>query len=57
MAFAAWVRWRTSRSLARWIARPHCRSTVLTGTKRMVGRLTASQAASASRASFLLRRT
>ncbi len=34
-----------------------CWSTVLTGTKRIVGRVTASQIASASAASFLLRLT
>jgi hypothetical protein len=56
-ALINWVRWRISRSRTRCsINRPYC-SADLVRTKRMVGRRTASQIASASVASFLLRLT
>ncbi len=49
----SWVRWRTRRSRVRCSASAACCSTDLIGTKRMVGRVTASQIASASPASVL----
>src|SRR5215813_1714149 len=54
-AFTRPVRWRTSRSRPRCSSTAACWSAVLTGTKRIVGRPTASQIASASAASCLLR--
>src|SRR5215211_7515680 len=53
----SWVRWRTRRSRVRCSANAACCSTDLIGTKRMVGRVTASQIASASPASVLPRFT
>jgi hypothetical protein len=49
------VRCRTSSSRPRCISSADCCAFVFTGTKRIEGRLTASQIASASAASFLLR--
>ena len=46
-----------SRSRARCMSSADCCSIVFTGTKRIDGRLTASQIAAASAASFLLRLT
>ena len=54
-AFTNIVRWRTSRSRPRCSSTAACCSAVLAGTKRIVGRETASQIASASAASFLFR--
>ena len=51
------IRCRISRSRVRCLHQLTCCSADLTRTKRMVGRLTASQIASASAASFLLRLT
>ena len=51
------VRLRISRSRTPTIIKPACCSAVFTGTKHMVGRLSASQSASASAASFLPRLT
>src|SRR5471032_596816 len=48
------VRWLHSSARIRWIACRSCCSTDLTATKRIFGRLIASQIASASFASFLL---
>jgi hypothetical protein len=56
-AFATMVRWQTSNHRARWVIGILCCSTVLTGTKRIVGRCTAWQIASASNASLLSRLT
>ena len=53
----SWVRWRLSINRTRCSIITLCCSGVLTGTKRMVGRVTASQIASASAASFLPRLT
>jgi hypothetical protein len=47
-----WVFWATNVSRTRWIAGVLCCSSVLTTTKRMLGRCTASQIASASARSF-----
>src|SRR5665213_2130778 len=55
--FLAIVRCLTSIWRALWATASACCSTVLIGTKRIDGRLTASQIAFASAASFLLRRT
>jgi len=57
IALPSWVRLRTRRSRMVTSISAACWSTVLTGTKRMVGRLIASHRASASAASFLLRLT
>lgn len=57
MALMSIVRWRTSSSRVRWSTSTDCGSTPLTGTKRMVGRVTASAIAAASAASFFWRRT
>jgi hypothetical protein len=56
-AFTSIVRCRTRRSRVRCTIRTDCASALLTGTKRMVGRVTASQMASASAASFFPRLT
>ena len=56
-ALITWVRCRISRSRVRCSINWLCCSADLTCTKRMVGRRTASQIASASAASFLLRFT
>src|SRR5262245_3256213 len=56
-ALITWVRCRSSRSRVRCCINRPCCSADLTLTKRMVGRRTASQIASASAASFLLRLT
>ncbi len=56
-ALINWVRCRISRSRTRCCINRPCCSGDLTTTNRMVGRLTASQIASASAASFLLRLT
>jgi hypothetical protein len=55
MALRGMVRWRTKRSRLRCTVRTPCCSALLTGTKRTEGRVTASQMASASAASFLPR--
>ena len=47
------ARWYPAATWARWSISAACWSTVLSGTKRMLGRLTASQQASASTLSFL----
>src|SRR5215470_4380556 len=52
-SFTRAVRAPMSRSRTRWRAWRSCWSTSLIGTKRMVGRVTASAMASASRLSFL----
>ena len=57
MAFAVWLRWRTNNSLVFKTMLAACSSGVLIGTKRIVGRVTASQIASASAASVLFRLT
>jgi arylsulfatase A-like enzyme len=57
IALINWVRWRISRSRVRCCINWPCCSADLIRTKRMVGRRTASQIASASAASFLLRLT
>jgi hypothetical protein len=49
------VRWRTSNCRARCSIKAVCCSLVLIGTNRIDGRVTASQIAAASLASFLLR--
>ena len=54
-AFDSWVRWRLSINRTRCNIITLCCSGVFTGTKRMVGRVTASQMASASAASFFCR--
>jgi hypothetical protein len=51
------VAWRTRNSLALWVIRSACVSSLFTGTNRMDGRDTASQIASASAASVLPRFT
>ena len=56
-ALTAWVRWRTKRSRVFSTIRAAWHSAVLIGTKRMVGRDTASHMASASTASVLPRFT
>ena len=56
-AFTSMVRCRTSRSRVRCSISIACCSAVLIGTKRMLGRVTASQIASASAASVLPRLT
>ena len=53
----SWVRWRLSINLTRCSIITLCCSVVLMGTKRIVGRATASQIASASAASFFPRFT
>ena len=53
----SWVRRRTNSSRTRCMVSADCCSSVLTGTKRMDGRVTASQIAAASAASFLPRLT
>jgi hypothetical protein len=55
--FASRVRSRISRSRIDATISPAWVSALFTGTKRMVGRLIASQPPSASRPSFLLRLT
>src|SRR6202165_4531428 len=55
MALLNCVRLRISRSRTPTSIKPACCSAVFTGTKRIVGRLIASQSASASAASFLPR--
>jgi hypothetical protein len=55
IAFDSWVRWRLSINRTRCSIITLCCSGVFTGTKRMVGRVTASQMASASAASFFCR--
>src|SRR5450756_2180428 len=57
MALANCVRLRISRSRTPTSIKAACCSAVFTGTKRIVGRLVASQSASASAASFLPRLT
>ena len=57
MALESCVRWRLSISRTRCSIMTLCCSGVFTATKRMVGRVTASQIASASAASFLPRFT
>src|SRR3954451_13948582 len=57
MALLNCVRLRISRSRTPTSIKTACCSTVFTGTKRIVGRLIASQSASASAASFLPRLT
>src|ERR1700730_5843251 len=57
IALINWVRWRISRSRVRCCINWPCCSADLIRTKRLVGRRTASQIASASAASFLLRLT
>jgi hypothetical protein len=57
MAFDSWVRWRLSMSRTRCNIMTLCCSGVFIATKRMVGRVTASQIASAPAASFLPRFT
>src|ERR1700746_2689720 len=57
MEFESCVRLRISRSRNPTIMRAACCSVVFTGTKRIVGRLIASQSASASAPSFLPRFT
>lgn len=54
MPLISWVRWRISISRTRWTTSTSCCTASLIGTKRMVGRVIASQMASASAASFLL---
>jgi hypothetical protein len=56
-AFAVWLRCLISISRVRKIMLAACCSAVFTGTNRIVGRLTASQMASASAASVLFRLT
>jgi hypothetical protein len=56
-ALIAWVRWPISSSRCRRMIVAACSSTVFTGTVRIVGREAASQIASASLRSFLLRLT
>jgi len=56
-ALTSMVRWRTRISRVRCTINTLCRSALFTATKRMVGRVTASQIASASAASFLFRFT
>jgi hypothetical protein len=53
----SWVRYRLSISLTRCSFMTLCCSGDFTATKRMVGRVIASQIVSASAASFLLRLT
>jgi hypothetical protein len=57
MALVNCVRLRISRSRTPTSIKAACCSAVFTGTKRIVGRLVASQSASASAASFLPRLT
>jgi hypothetical protein len=57
MAFDNCVQLRISRSRKPTIISAACCSAVFTGTKRIVGRLIASQSAAASAASFLPRFT
>jgi hypothetical protein len=57
IAFASRVRWRISSRRVLCNTITLCCSAVFTATKRMVGRLTASQIASASAASFFWRLT
>ncbi len=56
-ALTSIVRWRTSNSRVRCTIRTLCCSGPFTATKRMAGRVTASQIAAASAASFLFRFT
>jgi hypothetical protein len=51
------MRWRTNSSRVRCSIRTDCCAGVLIGTNRIVGLVTASQIASASAMSFLLRFT
>ena len=51
------VRWRTIRSRLLWSISTACCSTLFTATNRIVGRVTASQIASASAASVFPRFT
>jgi hypothetical protein len=55
--FTSCVRCFTRRLRVRWSDKAACCSADFTATKRMVGRVTASQIASASTASFLPRFT
>src|SRR5215207_8315460 len=48
-ALISWLRWRTSKSRARCIISTACCSSLLIGTKRMEGRVAASQMAAAVR--------
>jgi hypothetical protein len=57
MALPSWVRWRVSIRRARCSIITLCCSTVFGSTKRIDGRCTASQIASASAASFFCRFT
>jgi hypothetical protein len=57
MELIAAVCWRMNRCRVRCSIRQACWSGVFTGTKRMLGRCTASQIASASAASFFWRLT
>ena len=56
-ALTVCLRCRTSRSRTLSSTKPACHASVFAGTKRMVGRVTASQIASASAASVLPRLT
>jgi hypothetical protein len=55
IAFDSIVRWRTSSCRLRCNITPDCCCSLLIGTKRIDGRVTASQIAAASLAAFLLR--
>jgi calcium/proton exchanger cax len=54
-ALITWVRWRTCKSRAQCMISTACCSSLLIGTKRMEGRVAASQIAAASAASFFPR--
>jgi hypothetical protein len=57
MALMSVTRWRDSSSWVRWMTLAACCSTVLSGVVRTLGRVTASQIAAASAASFFWRAT
>lgn len=57
IALMSVTRWRDSSSRVRWTTRAACCSTVLIGAVRTAGRVTASQIAVASAASFYGRTT